>query len=116
MRSASAAAVEEARQVLRVVREIRVHLEHEAVVVFQRPGEAGEVGASQAVLRLPMQDVHARIAGGEFVGHRTGAVRRSVVDDEDVERRVLRQDRRNDLRQVLALVVRRYNDQRPFRH
>src|SRR5437660_9814861 len=44
------------------------------------------------------------------------AVRRSVVDDEDLESRILLQHGENQARDVLALVVRGNDDQRAFGH
>ena len=43
--------------VIRIVRKIAVHLHDELISVLERPFEAGDIGAAESVLLLPMQDV-----------------------------------------------------------
>ena len=61
--------------IVRVVREIAVHLEDEFVFFLQRPFEAGDVSAAQAVFLLLVQDVNLRVFCGEFVRDFSRAIR-----------------------------------------
>ena len=98
------------------MREVGVHLEDEVVAVLERPLEPGDVRPSQAILRHPVQHVHPRLVRRELVGQLPGAVGRVVVHHQDLEARVLQQDRGDDLREVLALVVGGDDDERALRH
>jgi hypothetical protein len=57
-----------------------------------------------------VQHAHALVPRGVRVGERAGAVRRAVVDDEDVRVRERGEDRGDDRVEVLALVVRGKQD------
>ena len=48
----------------------------------------------------------------KLLRQRPGTVRRRVVHHEDLQRRVLPEDHRNEARQVLAFVIRRDDDER----
>jgi len=52
-----------------------------------------------------VDDVHARICSSHSVDDGSRSVRRSVVYNEHLERRILRQHRRNDIGDVVMLVV-----------
>ena len=70
---------------LGVVGEVGVHLHHETVAgVFEGPGEAGDVGAAEALLLGAVEDVDAWGGGGQTVGGLAGAVGGAIVDEEDV--------------------------------
>jgi hypothetical protein len=60
-----------------------------------------------------MQDVDARLRGGDLLGDLSGSVGRGVVDDEDLEAGVLRQNGWDQSGEVLALIVRRNHDEGP---
>ena len=74
---------EQPRHVLRVVREVAVHLEDQLGAVRERLPERGEVRRPEALLPRPVENVDVGELGRELVGELPGAVRRAVVDDED---------------------------------
>src|SRR5205823_1917286 len=74
---------DEPGHVLRIVREVAVHLEHELGALGERAPEAGEIRGSEAFLALAVQHADELELAGEAVGDRAGAVGRAVVDDED---------------------------------
>ena len=61
-----------------------------------------------------MQDSHRAIGTSQAIGQIAGAIRRCVVDDEDVVPELA--DTRNDTLQVLNLVVGGQNHQNPIGH
>ena len=67
------------------MREVGVHLEHQAGVVLERIAEAGEVGGTDAVLLGPVQYTHVVVFARQPVGYPAGAVGRAVVDDENAK-------------------------------
>ena len=75
---------DEVRQVLGVVREIGVHLEEAVVAFAQALIERLQIRRSQPELARAVHDSDVVVLGGDGVGQVTGAVGRSVVDDEDV--------------------------------
>src|SRR5690606_3860017 len=81
------------------------------VAALEGPAEALEVGRAEPELAAPVEDVDPRVFRRELVGDRAGAVGRGVVDDEDVESRVLCEDHWDETGQVLPLVVGRDDDQ-----
>src|SRR5690606_37388071 len=93
------------------VGEVRIHLEEVRVAAFEAPAEALEVRGAEPELAAPVEHVDPWVFCGEAVCDLAGAVRRCVVDDEDVEPRGLREDHGDETGQVLALVVGRNNDQ-----
>src|SRR5262249_38265587 len=99
-----------------VVRKVRVHLEQPVVLTFESPGKTSQVGAAQAFLLCPVEYVDAWVQSREVRRQPTGAVRRVVVHDQDFETRVLLQDPRYDLGQVLALVIGGQNHQQALSH
>jgi glycosyltransferase involved in cell wall biosynthesis len=105
---------EELWQVGGVVGEVRVHLEDGVVVASEGPPKAFDVGGSQAELPRPVQHVEARLLAGELIGYLSRAIGGRVIDDEDVEPGVLFEDERHQPWQVVAFVVRGYDDERPF--
>ena len=103
--------LEEQVQLLRGVRAVGVHLAEDLVVALQAPLEAGEVGAEQAALALPVQDVDVVVGRGQLVGLLAGAVGAVVVDDEHVHLGLGGAQPRGDEGQVAQLVVGRDDDQ-----
>src|SRR5512143_2596980 len=100
---------------LRVVREVGIHLEHEVVAALERPPKPRHVRCSQAHLPRAAQDVHPRTGRDHPVHNLRGAVRRSVVDNEHFEPRILFQHILDETRDVLAFVVCRDDDQGALR-
>src|SRR5687767_1317633 len=91
--------------------EIGVHLEEPVIAPRNAPAESLEVGRSQAELPCPMQDVNARVVGGHHVRQRAGAIRRCVIDNQHLETGILLERHGKQARQVVALVVRRNDDE-----
>ncbi len=75
---------EQAGQLLGLVGAVGVHLDEDVVPALQAPGERADVGDTEPRLGPAVQDVHARVAGGELVRQLARAVRALVVDDQDV--------------------------------
>ena len=73
--------------------------------------ETRDVGASQSVLFGTVQHVDVGILAGDFVGERPGSIGRIVVDDEHIEHRWLGHETLDELRQIVALIVGRDDDQ-----
>ena len=96
--------------------EIGIHLEHEVEAMLERPAEAGNVGPPQPLLGSPVQAVNPRLPGSHLIGQLAGAIGRGVVHHQDLDPRILEQDRRNDLGQILRLVVGRDDDEDTLRH
>src|SRR5438067_7435418 len=74
---------DQARQVSRAMREVRVHLEHELSTAVERSAEAGQVGGAKTLLARAVQNLEAMDLTREPIRDRARAVRRVVVDDED---------------------------------
>lgn len=79
---------EEAVELLGLMRAVSVHLSDDVVAGGESPVEAGEVGGAQTGFHCSMQDVDSRIRGSQLVRDSAGAVRRSVIDDQDVDLRL----------------------------
>ena len=103
--------------VLRVVGEVAVHLEHELRSRRQGALESGEIGGTEAGLGGAVEDVHPGKLGRERVGDLPGPVRGVVVDHEHaVTRGVELLGERPDHRlEVVPLVVGRKADDRAHR-
>src|SRR3954470_3734225 len=95
---------------------IRVHLEDQVVVLLERPAKSSNVCSAEAHLTRPLEDVQPRLMLHDTFDEISGTVRRFVVDDENLESRVLLEDRSNQARDVLALVERRNYDEGSFSH
>ncbi len=74
----------ERRQVVGRMRPVGVHLDDAPGAAREHVGEAVDVGPAEALLAGAMEDLDARVRGGQAVGQRPGAVGRGVVDDEQV--------------------------------
>ena len=101
----------EPQQVVGVVGKVRVHLEDVVVAPVQGPFEPRQVGRAEAELAAPFQQMEPF---GEFplqpLHDGGGAVRRAVVDDEDVKTTGKGEHLADDRFDVLLLVVGRYDD------
>ena len=76
-----------ARQVVRVVAEVGVHLEYVFILVLQRPLEARDVSRAKPQLARALDDEQAvaKLAVNQAMHDGGGAVGRAVVNHEDVE-------------------------------
>ena len=104
---------QEAWNVLRIVREITVHLENELVVALEGPSKTGAVGSAEAILRGPVQDVRPRLSLGEGFREGAGAVGRVVVYHQHIG---LSREGEQPLRekgQILPFIVGGYDDKGP---
>src|SRR6476660_7881045 len=97
------------------MREVSIHLEYQGVVASQSPLESRNVGRAESELASAMNDVHAWIGGRHSVNDSSRSVRRPVVYNKYLERRILRQHRRNDVGDIVVLVVRGDDHQRFLR-
>src|SRR5205085_1830492 len=100
----------------RVMREVGVHLEHEIVAVLEPPAESSDICGAESHLARPLDDMQPRLMLHDIVDHVASAIRRTVVDDEDIEAIILFDDGTDKTRDVLALIVCRDNDEGPFSH
>ena len=98
-------------QIDRTMRSVRVHLEDERIVVGDGPPHAVHVGGCQPGLRGAVQDEEPLLPRAPLVDPLPRAIRRRVVNDEDVGRRKLSPDLVEDPRQRLHLVVGRDDDE-----
>jgi hypothetical protein len=67
------------------MRKIRIHLDHEAGALLERPGEALDVRRAQPLLARTVDDVEAPGSAREQVRQLPGTVRRGVIHDQDLE-------------------------------
>src|SRR5438477_6842669 len=96
-----------------MVAEVGVHVDQKIVFLVHGVAHAGENGRAQAQFAGAVHDVNARIGGGQLVGQPARAVRRVVVDHQDVYGRREFVDFSNQRRQVVALVISRQGYQDP---
>ena len=103
---AGGAGLVEPREVVGIVGEVGVHLDHIVVAMLEAPLEAGEVGGAEAEFAFALLDEEAV---GEFlhetlddVGSAVGGV---VLDDEHVELLREGEDLANDFLDVLLLII-----------
>src|SRR5262249_58180615 len=92
-------------EVARVVAEVAVHVHEVVVVVLHRVAHGSKNSGAEAELASAVQDVDARVGGGQLVGQLAGAVGRVVVDDQHLGGRQHLPNLREQRREVVALVV-----------
>src|SRR5438874_2430203 len=80
------------------------------VAAFEPPAKSGQVRRAEPQLFRPAKHVHAAVRAADVFHDLAGPVGRAVVDNEDVEPRVLRQHRLDESRDILALVVGGHDD------
>ena len=97
------------------MREVSVHLEDEVVLSLERPAETGYVGGPQSQLLRSMDYVDLGVVRRDRVDDRTGPVGRPIVDDQNLDARILSEHRGDQPRDVEALVVRRNDYQSSIR-
>ena len=91
----------DARQVFRVVGQIRVHLENQIRARLERVAQTVDVRPSEAAGALPMHHFDpSRMPAREFFGDLAGPVRRGVIDDQHPKPR-MRENARRENRQIL---------------
>ena len=93
------------REGFRGVREVRIHLYDDVCFEAQRLREPCLVGGTEALLLWAVQDVEARLVLGELFRELAGSVWRIVIDDQDLDARILGEDARDEIRQVFDLIV-----------
>ncbi len=80
--------------------------------MLDTPAEAREIGGTEALLALAVQDLDVVVLDGQFVRELAGAVGAVVVGHEHVRRRDRLADPADDALDVLRLVVGRNDHQR----
>ena len=92
--------------------EIGIHLEDEPIAVGNGPLESIDVGRSQTQLTGPLQHVHAALMCG-LHGLHDGrcTIRGIIIHDKDIEIGLEPEDMRQDILDVLLLVVGGDDDQ-----
>ncbi len=103
---------DERGQVLRIVRHVGVHLEEALVALGEASFERLHVRGAETELARPMQHTNVVVLRRELVRDLAGAVRRGVVDDEDVRFRKRGAHPRDEPLQVVSFVVSRRHDER----
>ena len=91
--------------------EIAVQLEDELVAAFQRPFEAGDISPAQAAFLAAVQYMNRGVLGRQFIGEFASAVGRIVIHYQHVHRGGEGKEPLREREQILALIVRRQNDQ-----
>ena len=94
--------MEQPRQIIRIVGEVRVHFAHHLGAVLDRPPKAGGIGGAETLLRAAMQDMYPSVAR-QLVGDIARSVGRVVVDNQKL--RALLGDACCDPLEILSLVV-----------
>jgi len=102
---------EEVGKVARLVAEVGVHLEYEAVIPLQCPVKAVDIRRSQASWPAAVTHMNPRVFSGDGIGQLAGAVRTEIVDHQDVGGWQHLEDGRNDSRKILRLVIGRNDHQ-----
>ena len=96
--------------------EIGVHLEDEIISSRERPSKSSDICGAKPHLLRALDDMCARLMHRERFHDLTGAIRRAVVDDEDLETLILLENRSDETRDVFALVVGRDDNEGSFSH
>ena len=96
-----------------VVREVSVDLDQGVIPMFDTPGEAGPVGLPEPLLGRSVQHGDVPELLGHPLGDRSRAIGTAVVDDEDVCIGNGVAGPTKELFDVLRLLIRRSDDQRP---
>ncbi len=99
------------RQITRLVAEIGVHVEHVLVALLDGVLHARQNGRPQPQFSRPVETVDAAVGGRLLVAPAAGAVRRVVVDHQQVGSRGVAENLLHQPGEILQLVVRRHRDQ-----
>jgi hypothetical protein len=98
----------------RVVRQIRIHLQNIFVVSLSNVAQGVGIRLPQPFLPRAVKDENPlRIAARELVRQLTSSIGRIVVDYQQVGFRRIFANLLNQLRQISALIVGRYENDRP---
>ena len=81
-----------------MMREVRIHLEHQPVAALERPPEASQIRAAEPVLGGTPEHVQPRLAARHPLREVAGSIGRIVVDHEDLDARILVEHERHDAR------------------
>ena len=102
---------EEIGNLVRIVREVCIHLEHNIVPVGKRIAKPGHVRRAKAHFLCAFHHVNERILLRCTPGKRTGPVGGTVVDNKDLDPFGLAQHFREEPQDVLRFVVCRDDDE-----
>lgn len=102
--------LQQAIDVARVVRVIRIHRQDLLESACERKLETGDVRRAQPQLCRPVNNLHLRVAGSARGGNRAGAIGRVVIHNDHAQ--VVRQAAQvcDQARNVFALVIRGNDD------
>src|SRR5262245_47259377 len=104
--------LEDLRNVARIMREIRVHLESHVVAALERKTKTLDVRGAEPELRRAMQHMNAPVTRRYRIRELSCPVRRCVVHDEHIRARYDVEDRAEERSEVVALVVCGRDDER----
>ena len=90
---------------------VGIHLDEDVVAVVQTPVEPGKVSGTEAFLALAMHDENVIVCRRQTVRDLTGAVRRIVIGDENIDLRISAAGARDNSLDILRLVVGRNDDE-----
>lgn len=99
-------------QILRLVGKVGVHFKNIFVVFRKRPTKTMEVGVAKTAWARSVDHVDSVVCSGEPVCHVSGSIWAEIVDHKNVGLRELVQCGRDDLGQVVSLIVGWNDDER----
>jgi len=102
---------QELRQMGRVVGEVGVHFEDEVVSTAESESEACDVCGTEPEFLLAVENPEARFAARDLIREISRSIGRGVIDDEDIEGGVRREDRGDESGEVVPLIIRRDDDE-----
>src|SRR3982751_4017858 len=94
------------------MRKISIHLEYQVVLPRQGPPKARDVRRAEAQLVFAVEDMNAVVVSRDGVDDGSGAIGRSVVDDQYFKAGILGKNRRYQPGDVEAFVEGRDDDER----
>src|SRR5215216_803500 len=87
------------------MRKICIHLNHVVIAPRQSILEAIQVGGSKPLLASTLQQLHSGGLLSESLDQLSSAVRRSIVDDENIQRIFYFEDGRDQGSEIVSFVV-----------
>ncbi len=93
------------------MREVSIHLEEYIVAALQSPAKAGEVGSAKPKLSGSVDHVDPWLALRDLFCDFAGSVGRSIINYENFESGILRENGRHKTGEIVSLIIRRYDDQ-----
>jgi hypothetical protein len=85
--------------------EVAVQVYHYVIVMIDGPPQARDDGGTKAQLAGTMQTAQSRVASGILIAPSSGAVRRLIIDNEQVNVRCRSEQLIDQLGQVVDFVV-----------